>query len=644
MNRCDAVIVSTQALRRQVEAVLSAPKPIYIRRNMVGEPLRVARLDAYEKHKRLSVDPEAPVEIFYGSGTKAHKAYFDETVMPALIDVARDRPNARITLLGEFDLADLPADVAGQFACETRMLLYPYYLARLAKADISIAPLNLNPVTDAKSELKWFEAACVGTACVVSPTATYLEAIEGGRHALFANNRQEWREALRRLIDEPLLRHSLVKESGELIERNYEIRRAAAALIEDMGLANAAPAKPPRKRLLVINTYFRPQSIGGATRIAEAYAQDLARRYGDRFEVFALCADAKHRSNPPYLVTALRQDEVTVLRCAVPVRDWADPVDSKVEEVVERIASGLAIDVVHAHSVQILTASAVEALAKKGIPVLVSLHDAWWLSEHQFLVDDDGKAFQPHPDLSDLHETTCRRMSQGERMRRRSYLTRVLRQCARRLAVSESFAEIYRQAGVPKVETLENGMTLPAKRPPRPAAAQGVPLRIGFIGGLSAHKGLRLLENVVRSEQFVNLEFVLVDHRFEHGYERESQWGGSRIVFIGKAPQSRVAEVYARFDILAAPSIWPESFGLVTREARAYGVAVIASDRGDIGRGIGPGDGWVIDVSNDRDLRQLLRRLNADPASGRLTPSTPKAQSVEAAVNKLVGMLEQALA
>ena len=43
---------------------------------------------------------------------------------------------------------------------------------------------------------------------------------------------------------------------------------------------------------------------------------------------------------------------------------------------------------------------------------------------------------------------------------------------------------------------------------------------------------------------------------------------------------THMAEFYSSQDILLAPSIWPESFGLVTREALSAGLFVIASDIG----------------------------------------------------------------
>ncbi len=647
MVRCDSVIVSTEPLRAQVEAVQPSPKPIYLRRNMIGEPLRIARLESQIAKAAAEIssddaDTDEQVTIFYGSGTKAHKSYFDDTVLPALIEVLETNETAVVRLLGEFSTETLPAGVARRFECITQMLDYNDYLAELAKADISIAPLNINPVTDGKSELKWFEAAAVGVPSVVSPTANYVDVIADGEHALFAESKDEWVAQLTKLVDDAELRADLVARSKDLIATDYEIETMARPIMGEMGLlAPDAKGARARKRVLVVNTFFWPESIGGATRIAENYAFDMADRYGADYEVFVLCANAHKRNVPAYSLSVLRKANVTVLRCAVPERDWADPFDAHMRGMTEELVRDLEIDVVHGHSVQILTASALEGCLDAGVPVMLSIHDGWWLSEHQFFVDDEGTPFLPKPDYSDMAQAVCPRLTLQTRVQRRKGLVRLMNRFSHRLAVSESFAEIYRDAGVANVDVLENGMEMPEQSKPRPTPAPGTPLRIGFIGGLSAHKGLWLLEKVATSEALPNLEFVLVDHRYEQGYERNGRWGASKVRYIGKAVQSNVEDVYAQFDVLAAPSIWPESYGLVTREARAFGVAVIAGDRGDIGRGIEEGrDGWVIDVSDETALRALLVKLNADPESGRLQPTLPDVVDIPEAVDRIHAMMQ----
>ena len=50
--------------------------------------------------------------------------------------------------------------------------------------------------------------------------------------------------------------------------------------------------------------------------------------------------------------------------------------------------------------------------------------------------------------------------------------------------------------------------------------------------------------------------------------------------FIAPIAMEKMNEFYASQDVLVAPSIWPESFGLVTREALSAGLWVIASNAG----------------------------------------------------------------
>jgi glycosyltransferase involved in cell wall biosynthesis len=83
----------------------------------------------------------------------------------------------------------------------------------------------------------------------------------------------------------------------------------------------------------------------------------------------------------------------------------------------------------------------------------------------------------------------------------------------------------------------------------------------------------------------------------------------------GRVPADQVHELYAETDVLLAPSIWPESFGLVTREALASGCWVVASDRGAMGEDVQPGvNGFVVDVSTIEGLLAALGEIDREPA------------------------------
>jgi glycosyltransferase involved in cell wall biosynthesis len=71
----------------------------------------------------------------------------------------------------------------------------------------------------------------------------------------------------------------------------------------------------------------------------------------------------------------------------------------------------------------------------------------------------------------------------------------------------------------------------------------------------------------------------------------------------------RMQAFYASQDVLIAPSIWPESFGLVTREALAAGLWVIASRAGALAEPIQDGkNGWVVEPGSPQELLTALRK------------------------------------
>lgn len=97
-------------------------------------------------------------------------------------------------------------------------------------------------------------------------------------------------------------------------------------------------------------------------------------------------------------------------------------------------------------------------------------------------------------------------------------------------------------------------------------------LHVGFIGNSTPYKGLPLLISM--------MEFLGKSDSWDL-----SVWGGGvgkhsslPIYYRGKFDASTIAKVYEAMDVLIVPSIWKETFSLVSLEALSYGVPVIVSD------------------------------------------------------------------
>ena len=105
-------------------------------------------------------------------------------------------------------------------------------------------------------------------------------------------------------------------------------------------------------------------------------------------------------------------------------------------------------------------------------------------------------------------------------------------------------------------------------------------------------------------------------------------------------------QLYGALDVLLAPSIWPESYGLVTREALAAGLWVVASDRGAIGQDVVQGEnGFVVDVADHRSLVSVLAQIDADPARFSCPPAQRLSlRATQAQTEQLHGIYQRILA
>ena len=217
------------------------------------------------------------------------------------------------------------------------------------------------------------------------------------------------------------------------------------------------------------------------------------------------------------------------------------------------------------------------------------------------------------------------------------------------LAVSEPFAEVYRATGLTNVRTVANGLPRVSTgraslREPAVSPIEGR-VRIAHIGGTEPHKGLPLLEYAVHVAKPANLAVLVVDHAFGPGERRIEDWNGTPVDRVAKRPQGEVGILYNEIDILFAPSLWPESFGLVTREAIAAGCWVVASDRGAVGEPVVDGiNGHLVSVDTVDGLVDVIRQIDADPSRYRARPPTsPPTRTSQDQARELVEIYREAM-
>lgn len=165
-----------------------------------------------------------------------------------------------------------------------------------------------------------------------------------------------------------------------------------------------------------------------------------------------------------------------------------------------------------------------EAARDAKIPYMVTIHDAWWISDFQFLVDHNSNVYpEGHPDPYQLIEMPTN-MTLADSIERRRDLKELLHGASRVLTVSNAFAEIYRQNGIPQIEVVANGVSSDIPWTPKDTSYTNRVV-CGHIGGMSEHKGYYLLKEAVLQSQPENVELLVVDHSKEEGYQHQALWG-----------------------------------------------------------------------------------------------------------------------
>ena len=192
-----------------------------------------------------------------------------------------------------------------------------------------------------------------------------------------------------------------------------------------------------------------------------------------------------------------------------------------------------------------------------------------------------------------------------------------------RIAVSEAAAWTGRRFYGGRYRIVPNGVHIDARAVEVPERGDGAPdeLRILFIGQAVERKGLPVLlrafealrEHVPATLTLVGASAQEVDHLMldDRGVRA-----------LGKLSDADKRQELARADVLCAPSLHGESFGMVITEGLAAGTPVLASDipgyRDVLGDGI---EGQLVPVGDPLSLAETLRALALDPA-GRLRMAT----------------------
>jgi phosphatidylinositol alpha-mannosyltransferase len=192
---------------------------------------------------------------------------------------------------------------------------------------------------------------------------------------------------------------------------------------------------------------------------------------------------------------------------------------------------------------------------------------------------------------------------------------RVLNHLHVRIAVSEAAAWTARRFFGGHYRVIPNGVRVDPLLAARAATASPAdPLRLVFVGQAVERKGLPLLLNAFEAlREHIPAELTVIGPSLQELAPLMLDDRGVRV--LGKVDDARKHYELEHADLLCAPSLRGESFGMVLTEAFAAGTPVIASDiagyRDVVRDGV---DGVLVPPGDAQALAEVLRDLWEEPA------------------------------
>ena len=414
-------------------------------------------------------------------------------------------------------------------------------------------------------------------------------------------------------------------------------------------------------RVLQIVHGFPPHGGGGAELYAESLATRLTSTFGDAVTVLTREAVA---GAPEFRIRRETRDGLELAWINNTFKTTRrfeetyvnDHITARAAQVIDTARP----DVAHVHHLTCLSTTIVDELARRAIPVVLTLHDYWLICHRGQLLDQtlarcDGPgaagcarctggsgamAFAGARLLRPIERVVpsalrarvrasaagvaaafgSERAARASSLRRLAHMRERFGHVSLALAPSAHVRDRFLGAGFVQAPIVvsEYGV-VEGTRSARFGPARS-PLRLGFAGALMVSKAPHLLVEAVAALPAGSVAVAIYGapaaYHGDDSYTRDldRRLAHPAISRHGAVAHAEMPRVFASLDALVFPSVWEETSGIGAREALAAGVPVIASRIGGIPETVRHGsNGLLFEPGDPADLARQIRRLIEEP-------------------------------
>lgn len=431
-------------------------------------------------------------------------------------------------------------------------------------------------------------------------------------------------------------------------------------------------------KILQVTQDYPPYNTGGSVVYTENLCQELAKKH----QVFVF-----HRINDlhlkEYTLTHKSSDNLEIFNINNTFRSYDSfKMTYKNNVIAEKfglVLDQVTPDIVHIQHLLYLSTKIIEEIQKRRIPIVFTLHDYWLICpQGQLFKDNAGVCNQDNnlecincilhhlaikkyifdvyyflnkvapknllPLLRNIYLNYCRfsflSKSKAAKLieERTSHMKAICSKVDLFISPSRFLRSKFIDFGIPeeKIIFLPHGIDLNKLKNLRKVTSDK--LRLGFIANLLPAKGAHVLIQCFNNIENENIELKIYGRVLSYkgilgnylNYIKKIA-KNKNIKLMGGFNNKNISEIFSEIDILVVPSIWYEASSIVTMEAFASQVPVIASDIGGIPELIKDGvDGLLFNPGNVGALRKKLEyAINNREIITKFKENIPKIKSIE---------------
>jgi glycosyltransferase involved in cell wall biosynthesis len=210
---CDGAITTTERLAEEMKHFVPE---VFINRNVASDFMlklsdNITRKDQMKGNSKM-------IRIGYFSGSITHNDDI-EMILPALSAIMQQFPNVELHFVGELDVPEELKQFKTRIFVTKNFVPWEKLLELIGSVDINIAPLVYTIFNEAKSEIKWIEAALVKVPTVATKIGAFEKMITNGENGLLCVSIEDWKNNLSRLISDKKFRERIAINAYNYVRR-----------------------------------------------------------------------------------------------------------------------------------------------------------------------------------------------------------------------------------------------------------------------------------------------------------------------------------------------------------------------------------------------------------------------------------------